>query len=165
MVLSLARVYTVNNAGAKGAGGGAGEESEKRGKDEGGRLGSAVSICGPLLDVHSPSSSSSSSSTSSSSAKVKAPTPVAFFTRTSPSSAAGKKQAQDVQNAFMDVQILRPPSSATPASASASASKDGMLRGKDEWIGVMRFWGANLARDEAGAMRNMGGAGEIYEVR
>jgi hypothetical protein len=40
-----------------------------------------------------------------------------------------------------------------------------MLRGKDEWIGVMRFWGANLARDEAGAMRNMGGAGEIYEVR
>ena len=99
----------------------------------------------------------------------KAQTPIAFFTRKSPSSAAFIKETKDIKNAFSDVQILRPPSlsnsKARSSNTAQTGSGDGMLKGQDEWIQVMRFWAANLSRDDSGAMRGMGGEGEVYEVR
>lgn len=99
----------------------------------------------------------------------KAQTPIAFFTRKAPSSAAFMKETKDIQDAFSDVQILRPPSlsnsKARSSNTAQTGSGDGMLKGQDEWIQVMRFWAANLSRDDSGAMRGMGGEGEVYEVR
>ena len=159
MVLSLARTYeVVDNRSGQAAGSGSmqGQGTQK----PGGRLGSAVSICGPLLDA-----AATSTSTGSSPSKPKAPTPIAFFTRASPASAAYKKQTKDIEAAFADVQILRGAQSQAGGRGQGQAQADGMLRGKEEWIGVMKFWAANLGRDDSAAVRHMGGAGEVYEVR
>lgn len=94
------------------------------------RLGSVISICGP------PSTGS------------KGTTPAALFTRLSPASSAAKAQENALKAAFGECEVIR-----------GSGSGDNMPRGREEWTGVMRFWGKYLGKDE-----EWKGEGEVYEV-
>ncbi|KAK1927291.1 hypothetical protein DB88DRAFT_543735 [Papiliotrema laurentii] len=98
------------------------------------RLGSVVSICAGLISF--PSSS------------LDLETPVAMFTRVQAKSQVGQKMLSAVQRAFKHVEVVQAP-----------GGGEAMPRGKDEWQGIMKFWGQVLAREETWK-----GEGEVYEV-
>lgn len=50
------------------------------------------------------------------------------------------------------------------AVALPGGRQDGMLRGRDEWVTVMRFWSEVLARKSALELGAGAGGGEVYEV-
>lgn len=83
------------------------------------RLGSVVTICGPLEGKTSPSGKSN--------------TPVMYFTRTTNSAAETA-----VKNAFASVEITH-----------QAARGEDMPRSMDEWRAIMKFWGQVLKRDDA----------------
>ncbi|WVQ79737.1 hypothetical protein IAT38_001837 [Cryptococcus sp. DSM 104549] len=107
---------------------------------EGKRLGSIVSICAPLL-TH-PSSS------------LNIATPVLYFTRQSPQSAVQQSAVSMLKRAYREVEVVQ------GGKGSGSGKGEDMPRGKDEWWGVMKFWGQVLGRADEGWK----GSGEVYEV-
>jgi hypothetical protein len=102
----------------------------------GGRLGSVISICGPLL----PSTSVGSESQ----------TPALLFIRISPQSAANSRLVNDLKSSFKEVEVI---------NGEKGKSGEDMPRGRAEWEGIMRFWGNLLSKDEGWK-----GDGEVYEV-
>lgn len=102
--------------------------------DQSRRFGSVVSVCAPILS--SPSTISQ--------------TPVLAFTRISPSSAAHQRQVTDLKKAFKDVEVI---------DGDKGKGGEDMPRGRNEWEGIMRFWGKVLAKDEGWK-----GEGQVYEV-
>ena len=98
------------------------------------RLGSVISICGPLL---------STSSTQSN-------TPCLLFTRTSPQAAIHRRQVSELKETFKEVEVI---------NGEKGKGGEDMPRGRTEWEGIMRFWGNLLAKDEGWK-----GEGEVYEV-
>lgn len=105
----------------------------------GGRLGSVISICGPLLP-----------STSTKPSQNKNQTPALFFTRVSPQSAAHTRLVNDIKSGFKEVEVI---------NGEKGKNGEDMPRGRAEWEGIMRFWGNLLSRDESWK-----GKGEVYEV-
>jgi hypothetical protein len=104
---------------------------------QGERLGSAVSICGPLL------------STPALNTSLSLPTPVLYFARTSSSS-----QSQLLKRTFKSDGLT---------IVICPGAEGAMPRGAEEWTHVMRFWSGVLVRDDW--MRGAGGKdGEVYEV-
>lgn len=99
------------------------------------RLGSAISVCGPLLSFPSTS--------------LGIATPIAYFTRQSPQAAIAKKVKNSLDRAFREVEVVH----------GGQAAGEGMPRGKEEWRGIMAFWGRVLGKDEGWK-----GDGEVYEV-
>ena len=98
------------------------------------RFGSVVSVCAPILS--SPSTISQ--------------TPALTFTRISPSSAAYQRQVTNLKKGFKDVEVI---------NGEKGKGGEDMPRGRNEWEGIMRFWGKVLAKDEGWK-----GEGEVYEV-
>lgn len=99
-----------------------------------GRLGSVISVCGGLISF--PSS------------PLDIETPVGFFTRQSPKSQLGQKSIGAVKRAFKKVEVVE-----------AKGPGEGMPKGREEWEGLMRFWGEVLIREDGWK-----GKGEVYEV-
>ncbi|KAI9637618.1 uncharacterized protein MKK02DRAFT_36495 [Dioszegia hungarica] len=99
------------------------------------RLGSVTSVCGPLLSF--PAST------------LGIATPIAYFTRQSASSAAGQKVRKAIERAFKEVEIVQ----------GQQGGGEAMPRGREEWKGIMMFWGEMLGRDEGWK-----GSGEVFEV-
>ncbi|WVR09452.1 hypothetical protein IAU60_006519 [Kwoniella sp. DSM 27419] len=99
------------------------------------RLGSVTSVCASLL-THPTS-------------ELDLPTPVCLFTRLSPKAAAHAKTLAPLKRAFKAVQVVQ-----------ASGTGESMPRGKEEWWGIMKFWGQVLGRKDEGWK----GDGEVYEV-
>ncbi|RSH82279.1 hypothetical protein EHS25_005989 [Saitozyma podzolica] len=99
------------------------------------RLGSAVSICAGLLSF--PSSD------------LGLETPVLYFTRQAPKSAVQSKSVNGIKRAFKEVAVLQ----GDPKAGEA------MPRGREEWEGIMRFWGQVLGRED-----RWKGDGEVFEV-
>lgn len=107
-----------------------------RSERNGNRLGSATSICGPLLSTALNQS-------------LALPTPTLYFTRQS-SSAQFQLLKRTFKNDGLTIAFCPGPEGAMP-------------RGAEEWTHVMRFWSQVLARDDW--MRSAGGGeGEVYEV-
>ena len=102
--------------------------------DRSSRFGSVISICAPLIS--SPTAISQ--------------TPALVFTRISPSAAAHQRLVSDLGKAFKDVEVV---------NGEKGKGGEDMPRGRNEWEGVMRFWGKLLAKDEGWK-----GDGEVYEV-
>jgi hypothetical protein len=75
-------------------------------------------------------------------------TPVALFTRQNAKSQIGQKTIKSLERAFKKVEVVQ-----------ASGGGEEMPKGKQEWEGIMRFWGEVLKRDEGWK-----GEGEVYEV-
>jgi pimeloyl-ACP methyl ester carboxylesterase len=98
------------------------------------RFGSVISICAPILSLPGTLSQ----------------TPALTFTRISPSSAAHQRLANDLKKAFKDVEVV---------NGEKGKGGEDMPRGRNEWEGIMRFWGNVLAKDEGWK-----GEGEVYEV-
>lgn len=98
------------------------------------RLGSVISICSGLI--------------SHPTSELGLQTPVLIFTRLAESSAGGKKLVGPVRRAFKDVKVVK-----------GSGSGESMPRGREEWEGIMKFWGEVLVREESWK-----GDGEVYEV-
>lgn len=105
------------------------------------RLGSVISICGPIL----PFSKSTSTATPGN-----GQTPVLLFTRLLPQAAAHRRQKEDLQAVFKEVEVV---------NGDKGKGGEDMPRGRTEWEGIMKFWGNVLAKDEAWK-----GDGEVYEV-
>jgi len=103
-------------------------------ESDGKRLGSVTAICGDLISF--PAS------------PLDLETPVAFFTRLNPQSQIGQKAANGVKRAFKTVHVI-----------TAKGGGGDMPKGRDEWEGVMKFWGEVLGREEAWK-----GGGEVFEV-
>jgi hypothetical protein len=99
------------------------------------RLGSAISICAGLLSF--PSS------------ELGLETPVLYFTRQAPKSAVQSKSVNAIKRAFKEVTVLQ----GDPKAGEA------MPRGREEWEGIMRFWGQVLGRED-----RWKGDGEVFEV-
>lgn len=99
------------------------------------RLGSVISICGPVL-------------TSSSSGQSQ--TPALFFTRVAPQSAAYSRLVTDLKTRFKEVEVV---------NGEKGKSGEDMPRGRSEWEGIMKFWGNMLSKDESWK-----GEGEVFEV-
>ncbi|WVN86233.1 uncharacterized protein L203_101394 [Cryptococcus depauperatus CBS 7841] len=104
-----------------------------RGEDEK-RLGSIVSICAPLLSHPNDS--------------LNIATPVLYFARQSPQSAVYRNHLSALKKAFKQVETVH----------GGGVGED-MPRGREEWWGVMRFWGQVLGKDD-----RWKGEGETYEV-
>ena len=100
------------------------------------RLGGVVSICAGLL--------------SHPSATLDLETPVLYFTRADRRSSAGEKNLSLVKRTFKDVEVVR----------GDSKRGEDMPQGREEWEGIMRFWGRLLRRQDEGWK----GEGEVYEV-
>jgi pimeloyl-ACP methyl ester carboxylesterase len=100
------------------------------------RLGSVISICGPLLPSSSPSTLGQ--------------TPILLFTRLSPQAAAHRRQKEDIQALYKDGEVI---------NGEKGKGGEDMPRGRGEWEGIMKFWGNMLAKDEGWK-----GEGEVYEV-
>lgn len=100
------------------------------------RLGSAISICGPLLPSSNPSRLGQ--------------TPILLFTRLSPQAAAHRRQREDLQALYKDVEVI---------NGEKGKGGEDMPRGRAEWEGIMKFWGNMLAKDDAWK-----GEGEVFEV-
>ncbi|WRT68587.1 uncharacterized protein IL334_005565 [Kwoniella shivajii] len=113
-------------------------ESEGKG---GKRFGSITSICANLL-THPTSS-------------LNIPTPVCYFTRTSPKSSIHEKSVNVLKRAFREVQIVTP-------KGSGGGGED-MPRSKDDWYGIMKFWSQVLGR-KSDEDKTWKGQGEVYEV-
>lgn len=101
------------------------------------RFGSVISICASILT--SPHSNSISQ------------TPVLTFTRLSPSSAAHSRLITDLRKAFNEVEVVD--------GEKGKRGGEEMPRGRNEWEGIMRFWGKLLMKNEGWK-----GDGEVYEV-
>lgn len=106
----------------------------KLSSEESKRLGSVISICGPLLST-SPTQSN---------------TPCLSFTRTSPQAAIHRRQVSELNETFKEVEVI---------NGEKGKGGEDMPRGRTEWEGIMRFWGNLLAKDEGWK-----GEGEVYEV-
>ncbi|WWC63491.1 uncharacterized protein I303_106094 [Kwoniella dejecticola CBS 10117] len=106
-----------------------------------GRFGSITSICGPIL-THPTTN-------------LNIQTPICYFTRYTLTSSVYKKQITILKRAFKEVIELHAPS-------SSSGGVERMPGNKEEWWGIMRFWGQILNRksDDEGWK----GSGEVYEV-
>ncbi|KAK6910846.1 hypothetical protein I204_03121 [Kwoniella mangroviensis CBS 8886] len=105
------------------------------GQDPPKRFGSIVSICASIL-THPTST-------------LNIQTPVCYFTRHSPQSAIHQKNLNVLKRAYKDVEVVQ-----------ASGDNEQMPRNKDEWYGIMKFWGQVLGRKDEGWK----GQGEVYEV-
>jgi len=108
--------------------------------DEAQRLGSVVSICGPVLPATLNSTSTSSKSQS----------PTLVFTRLAPQSAAHTRFANDLKTRFKEVEVI---------NGEKGKGGEDMPRGRGEWEGIIRFWGNILSKDEGWK-----GDGEVFEV-
>ena len=108
--------------------------------DEAQRLGSVVSICGPVLPATLNSTSTSSKSQS----------PTLVFTRLAPQSAAHTRLANDLKTRFKEVEVI---------NGEKGKGGEDMPRGRGEWEGIIRFWGNILSKDEGWK-----GDGEVFEV-
>ena len=108
--------------------------SNEIGSAQGKRLGSVVAICGEMISF--PAS------------PLQLETPVAFFTRLNPQSQLGQKAVSGVKRCFKTVRLV-----------NGKGGGGDMPRGREEWEGVMKFWGEVLGRDEGWK-----GTGEVYEV-
>ena len=106
----------------------------KLSSEESKRLGSVISICGPLLST-SPTQSN---------------TPCLSFTRTSPQAAIHRRQVSELKETFKEVEVI---------NGEKGKGGEDMPRGRTEWEGIMRFWGNLLAKDVGWK-----GEGEVYEV-
>ena len=104
------------------------------------RLGSVISICGPILPATLNSTSTSSKSQS----------PTLVFTRLAPQSAAHTRLANDLKTRFKEVEVI---------NGEKGKGGEDMPRGRGEWEGIMRFWGNVLSKDEGWK-----GDGEVFEV-
>ncbi|WVQ95130.1 hypothetical protein IAU59_002224 [Kwoniella sp. CBS 9459] len=118
------------------------------GSSEGGdpkhnRFGSAVSICAGLL-THPTTD-------------LNLNTPIGYFTRLSPKSSVHAKQLTPIKRAFRAVNVIQGESA---RSGGDGGGGEGMPRGREEWFGIMKFWGQVLARKDEGWK----GQGEVYEV-
>ncbi|WWC90543.1 uncharacterized protein L201_005479 [Kwoniella dendrophila CBS 6074] len=101
------------------------------------RLGSIISICAPLL-THPTSS-------------LELETPICNFTRYKSNSSIHAKQKAILNRVFKKVEFVHAPN---------QGNVEAMPRNKDEWWGVMKFWGQILIRKDQGWK----GSGEVYEV-
>ncbi|KIR54686.1 hypothetical protein I315_02567 [Cryptococcus gattii Ru294] len=108
-------------------------------KDNGKRLGSIISICAPLL-THPAS-------------PLNVSTPVLYFTRQSPQSAIQQKSVSGIKRGYREVQVVQ-------GGGVGGGKGEDMPRGKEEWYGVMKFWGQVLGKADEGWK----GQGEVYEV-
>ncbi len=100
------------------------------------RFGSVVSICAGLL--------------SHPAKKMDLETPVLYFTRIDPRSSTGEKTVNSIKRAFKRVEVVR----------GEPGRGEDMPRGRNEWEGIMRFWGHVLLKPDEGWR----GEGEVYEV-
>lgn len=100
------------------------------------RLGSVVSVCAGLL--------------SHPSKKMDLGTPVLYFTRADPRSAVAEKAVNGLKRVFMEVEVVR----------GRGTRGEDMPRGREEWEGIMRFWGKDLGRPDEGWK----GEVEVFEV-
>lgn len=98
------------------------------------RFGSVVSVCGPLLSF--PTST------------MGIATPVVYFTRQNKASSVAQKVSKALERAFKEVEIVQ-----------GQGAGEAMPKGRDEWKGVMGFWGKMLGKDEGWK-----GSGEVFEV-
>jgi len=87
------------------------------------RLGSVISICGPLI-----------------SSLGQSQTPALFFTRVAPQSAVHNRLVADMKRGFKEVEVI---------NGEKGKSGEDMPRGRVEWEGIMRFWGNILSKDES----------------
>ncbi|WVW85426.1 hypothetical protein I302_107464 [Kwoniella bestiolae CBS 10118] len=101
------------------------------------RLGSIISICASLL-THPTST-------------LNIQTPLCYFTRHSPQSAIHQKSVTILKRAYKDVEVIH---------GSGGGGAEAMPRNKEEWYGIMKFWGQVLGRKDEGWK----GEGEVYEV-
>lgn len=101
------------------------------------RLGSVISICGPLLPT-------------ASSVSTPGQTPALLFTRLPPQAAAHRRQKGDLQAVCKELEVI---------NGEKGRGGEDMPRGRVEWEGIMKFWGNVLAKDEGWK-----GKGEVYEV-
>nr|KIR49436.1 hypothetical protein I312_01591 [Cryptococcus bacillisporus CA1280] len=108
-------------------------------KDNGKRLGSIISICAPLL-THPAS-------------PLNVSTPVLYFTRQSAQSAVQQKSVSGIKRGYREVQVVQ-------GGGVGGGKGEDMPRGKEEWYGVMKFWGQVLGKADEGWK----GQGEVYEV-
>lgn len=99
------------------------------------RLGSVVSVCGPLVSFPT--------------ASLGINTPTAYFTRQAAQSAAAQKTRRGLERAFKDVEVIQ----------GQSAGGEDMPKGREEWKGIMAFWGKVLEKDD-----KWKGQGDVYEV-
>jgi hypothetical protein len=106
------------------------------------RLGSAVSICGPLLSTPSASTD-----------PLCIQTPVAYFhrPRTTVSLSGPRKTFATIQPLEGKRDLRR---------LNEAGEDEGMLTGQEEWMSVMKFWSQVLGKAQEGWK----GGGEVYEV-
>ncbi|WWD19227.1 hypothetical protein CI109_103685 [Kwoniella shandongensis] len=109
-------------------------------REGGKRFGSIVSVCAGLL-THPTSD-------------LKIATAVLWFNRLAPSSAAHQKTISILKRAYREVQSVQ------GQQQGSNANVEAMPRGKEEWWGIMKFWGQLLGRADEGWK----GQGEVYEV-
>jgi pimeloyl-ACP methyl ester carboxylesterase len=138
MALELARWI-----GVKGLGGGT--ESEDKTTKGPRRLGSAISVCGPLLSTPAVSSGT-----------LDIPTPVFYFHRPRIS---GSNPPSALTKTFTTVRYATGRREAKRVNEE-TGEDEGMLTGQDEWRQVMKFWSEVLGRGDEGWK----GSGEVYEV-
>ncbi|WVF67496.1 hypothetical protein IAT40_002252 [Kwoniella sp. CBS 6097] len=109
------------------------------------RFGSAVSICASLL-THPTTTDPNLNNT-----------PICYFTRLSPKSSIHTKHLTPIKRAFREVTVIQGVAS---GGGGGGGGDEGMPRGREEWFGIMKFWGQVLARKDQGWK----GQGEVYEV-
>jgi pimeloyl-ACP methyl ester carboxylesterase len=111
------------------------------------RLGSATSICGPLLSGLSVNQTLNIS------------TPVFYFSRIATTTTESKTQKSFLQRTF------KPETTTFIAGRSTGRGDVRMLQGADEWAPVMKFWSGVLRRgDEQEWMKQASKGGDVYEV-
>ncbi len=137
MALQLARWVGLNGLDSKQM-----PKEPAGGQSSARRLGSAVSICGPLLSIPSISAK-----------PLAIQTPVAYFhrSRTTVSLSA-------LQKTFATLRPLE--GKRDPRRLNEAGEDEGMLTGQEEWMPVMKFWSQVLGR----ADESWKGGEEVYEV-
>ncbi|KAJ9117491.1 hypothetical protein QFC22_004341 [Naganishia vaughanmartiniae] len=141
-VLELARYIGLN-----GLGEGDQTNSSQSTRINAKRLGSATSICGPLLSGLSVNQTLNIS------------TPVLYFSRIATKTTESKTQKSFLQRTF------NPETITVIAGRSMGKGDARMLQGADEWGPVMKFWSGVLRRgDEQEWMRQASKGGDVYEV-
>lgn len=119
-----------------------------------GRLGSVISVCGPLLSTPSVGAPN-----------LAAATPVLYVHRPPGCSSVSEdaKPPGALSKTFLpsSLRVIRAPFN--KQRVSENGSDEGMLAGKQEWTEAMRFWGQNLKRSEDRSWMSKT-KGEVYEV-